>query len=181
LLISEHATFKCECSVRCDNVNIINVPIVQRIRPNTISKKLALEMRKPTLKQGGAACYPQPNYCMNGGTCYTQYTQTTMTAPPTQSKAYPTQSTTTLTTSSTSTTTTTTTLGTTTRYTYVTQPVCGCQPQYTGDRCEIATATTSQSTPTTVSWNNLCKIYADRNMNICQNGGQCVFISDGKG
>lgn len=26
------------------------------------------------LKQGGSACYPQPNYCLNGGTCYTQYT-----------------------------------------------------------------------------------------------------------
>ena len=27
---------------------------------------------------------------------------------------------------------------------------------------------------------DLCKFYADRNMNICQNNGQCVFISDGK-
>ena len=26
---------------------------------------------------------------------------------------------------------------------------------------------------------DLCKFYADRNMNICQNNGQCVFISDG--
>ena len=30
--------------------------------------------KSPLLKQGGDACMPQPNYCMNGGTCYTQIT-----------------------------------------------------------------------------------------------------------
>ena len=87
------------------------------------------------------------------------------------------------TTRSTTTTTPTTTsqAAATTRFNYVTQPVCGCQPSYTGDRCEVPVVPVAATTvATAVSWNNLCKIYADRNMNICQNGGQCVFISDGK-
>lgn len=54
-------------------------------------------------------------------------------------------------------------------------PICSCQPQFTGSRCEQYSPQ-----PTTSDWNNLCRVYTDRNMNICQNGGQCVFISDGK-
>ena len=50
-----------------------------------------------------------------------------------------------------------------------------CQPQFTGSRCEIYSPEPVQN------WNNLCRVYNERNMHICQNGGQCVFISDGKG
>lgn len=178
LWIKGHATFKCECAENCDNVNIINVPVVQRIRPETLSKKLSFNAKRPTLKQGGAACYPHPNYCENGGTCYTQYTQTTTIINKTRKpvEVYATNPT------QTTTTTTKKAPETTTHYTFVTQPVCGCQPAYSGQRCEIPITSPTVAHPitTTVSWNNLCKIYADRNMNICQNGGQCVFISDGK-
>lgn len=38
--------------------------------------------KSASLKQGGSACYPLPNYCMNGGTCYTQYTTQPVTIPP---------------------------------------------------------------------------------------------------
>lgn len=192
----KHATFKCECAVRCENVNIINVPVVQRMRPAHLLKKLNIaHERRPTLKQGGSACHPQPDYCMNGGTCYTQYTQAPVVVPTTQASSVYTvsanstlppayaYSTDTVSRTTTTTTTTTTTMApTTTRLnSYITQPVCGCQPAFTGDRCEQPITTVPATTePTTVSWNNLCKIYADRNMNICQNGGQCVFISDGK-
>ena len=141
---------------------------------------MSFNAKRPTLKQGGAACYPNPNYCENGGTCYTQYTQTKTPINTTTKKfvnVYATNPT-----KTTTTTTTTKAPETTTHYTFVTQPVCGCQPAYSGDRCEIPMTTPIVANPvtTTVSWNNLCKIYADRNMNICQNGGQCVFISDGK-
>ncbi len=174
------------------------MPIVQRIRTENLKKLNYGLSKNPTLKQGGAACYPQPNYCMNGGTCYTQYTQAPVIVTTTQAPSTTTTvSTTTMppsTSSQSSSTlgylitntvsTTTQSVPTTTKYTWISQPVCGCQPQFNGDRCEIPIPTTvapvTYPQPTTVSWNNLCKVYADRNMNICQNGGQCVFISDGK-
>jgi hypothetical protein len=61
-----------------------------------------------------------------------------------------------------------------------------CQPQFSGSRCELYNPTYLQPTPSYTSnsynngWNNLCRVYNDQNLNICQNGGQCVFISDGK-
>ena len=65
--------------------------------------------KSASLKQGGAACYPQPDYCMNGGTCYTQYTTepayvfTTTPATTTELCREPETTTTTTTTTSTST------------------------------------------------------------------------------
>jgi hypothetical protein len=53
------------------------------------------------------------------------------------------------------------------------QPICSCQPDFSGSRCELYNPHDG--------WNNLCRVYNERGMNICQNGGQCVFISDGKG
>ncbi len=96
----------------------------------------------PTLKQGGAACNSYTNYCMNGGTCYTQYT--------TQPASLTTHQTT----------TTTTQKPTTTQYIIVTQPVCGCQPQFFGDRCEqqVHVETVAPSRCSSVQ---------------CLNGGEC--------
>lgn len=102
----------------------------------------AVSARSPSLKQGGAACNPYTNYCMNGGTCYTQYTaQPASTASPA--------------------TTTTTHQPTTTQYIIVTQPVCDCQPQYAGDRCEISTQITTDKP--------LSQCAAVQ----CLNGGEC--------
>ena len=38
----------------------------------------------------------------------------------------------------------------------------------------VTTATTA------TDMTNLCLVYANRNINICQNGGQCVYISAGR-
>lgn len=130
---------------------------------------IGISNAKPGLKEGGAACQPQPDYCMNGGTCYTQYTQrpvyTTVTPrpityapvttpcatapvtlPPVVTNTTPCQTPRPVTYTSAPVTTTcqppvpvyTTQapVQTTTQYVWVTQPVCGCQPQYVGDRCE---------------------------------------------
>lgn len=95
---------------------------------------------KSKLKQGGAACYPQQNYCMNGGTCYTQYTTQPVynptTVPTTTSCVPPVL-------------TTTQVSYTTTQYVIVTQPVCGCQPTYVGDRCETPVTVPSYTQATT--------------------------------
>lgn len=117
------------------------------------------------LKQGGSACYPQPDYCMNGGTCYTQYT------------AQPVPTTTTPCSSPSP--TTTTMAPTTTQYIMVTQPVCGCQPQYAGDRCEVpvtAAPTTVATQPECVSPVVTAKPSRCDAIN-CQNGGTCREIS----
>ncbi|RMZ96451.1 neurogenic locus notch -like protein [Brachionus plicatilis] len=101
----------------------------------------------PLAKQGGASCYQSA--CMNGGTCYTNY------------NVYNTQPIT----------TTTTTSAPSIR------PLCSCQAQFSGSRCELYNP--SNNVPQE-GWNNLCRVYNDKNMNICQNGGQCVYISDNK-
>lgn len=33
---------------------------------------------------------------------------------------------------------------------------------------------------TTHGMANLCQVYASRNMNICQNGGRCIFVAAGR-
>ena len=155
--------------------------------------------RNPSIRQGGDACAPQPNYCMNGGTCFTQITlapvvvtttatttttsspiQICMTFPPstttvtsvssTTTTPATTQTTTTTTQTSQAITQTTTQAGTTTQYVYITQPFCGCQPQYSGDRCEVTLPVTSTSTPTTPFTSKCSTIQ-------CFNGGTCRDIS----
>lgn len=155
---------------------------------------IGLVQAKPGLKQGGAACYPEPNYCQNGGTCYTQYTQQPVPV------TYPTTTSTQEACVQPTTTpeqcippvvvyTTTqrpTQPPTTTQYVWVTQPVCGCQPQYVGDRCEqpatqtVAPVTTTQAcipfateapVVVTVSPVNGCAAVQ------CLNGGSCQEIS----
>ena len=46
---------------------------------------IGVSQAKPGLKQGGDACLKQggSDYCMNGGTCYTQYTQAPVPIPTT--------------------------------------------------------------------------------------------------
>ena len=61
----------------------------------------------------------------------------------------------------------------------VTQPVCGCQPQYAGDRCEVpvtAAPTTVATQPECVSPVVTAKPSRCDAIN-CQNGGTCREIS----
>lgn len=150
---------------------------------------------KPGLKQGGAACFPESNYCLNGGTCYTQYTQqpvpVTMppTYPPTTTPCSPP-----VTTPEACippvvyTTTTTQAPPTTTQYVWVTEPVCGCQPQFVGDRCEepvteattLPTVTYTYAPETTTQ--PACIPYTEAPVSRCDavqclNGGSCNEIS----
>ncbi len=151
---------------------------------------------KPGLKQGGAACIEQ-NYCQNGGTCYTQYTQqpVTVTSPTTTAVTTPSSTqpacvpqVATTTSSATeacipavvTTTQATTQPPTTTQYVWVTEPVCGCQPQYVGDRCEQPVTTQPTQAPTQPS----CMVATQAPAVLtgcaaisCLNGGYCNEIS----
>jgi hypothetical protein len=171
---------------------------------------------KPGLKQGGAACVPEPDYCMNGGTCYTQYTQRPVyhtttprpatyapvttpcaTAPPTYAPVTlpPIITTTPCQTPQTVTTTcqppvpvytTQAPVQTTTQYVWVTQPVCGCQPQYIGDRCEEPVTLPPTLPPTLpATTHTVCVRPTEQPKPVqsrceavqCLNGGTCNEIS----
>jgi hypothetical protein len=82
-----------------------------------------------------------------------------------------------------------------------------CQNQFTGSRCELYNSNSNQNSQTSSNTNNnynannnnnnnnnyvntnnvipqptnLCNVYTSMNRNICQNGGQCVFISNANG
>jgi len=151
---------------------------------------MALVKAKPGLKQGGAACIPEQNYCQNGGTCYTQYTQQPVTV------TFPSTTTTTTQPACVPPVATTTEAcippvvyttqpptqpPTTTQYIWVTEPVCGCQPEYVGNRCEQP-VTAEPSPPVTTQ--AACVPFTEAPAVVsacaaiqCLNGGSCREIN----
>ena len=92
--------------------------------------------------------------------------------------------------------TTTTVAPTTTEYVWITQPVCGCQPQFVGDRCEQPVTQTAAATrgPTTtpaptaepgcipegvstVATTTVAPAMSYCASVSCLNGGSCIEVS----
>ncbi|CAF0943117.1 unnamed protein product [Brachionus calyciflorus] len=137
----------CKCAKSCNTKNSEESKSIVTSKFGNITLKFDSRV-VPLAKQGGVSCYQSA--CMNGGTCYTNY------------NAY---------------TTPVTTTTTTTTSSPIPPPLCSCQAQFYGSRCELYNSGGSQVQE---GWNNLCRVYNDKNMNVCQNGGQCVYISDNK-
>ena len=137
------------------------------------------KLGKMGLRIGGKACMANPNYCQNGGTCYTQVILPSTTKAPVTMPVYKpvcgcrpayqgNQCQVQVTTQA------------PTTQAPTTQPACQTpapttQAPTTQPACQTPAPTPA---PTQRPVIDLCKLYADRGMNICQNGGICQFVAD---
>ena len=157
------------------------------------------KLGKMGLRIGGKACMANPNYCQNGGTCYTQVILPSTTKAPVTMPVYKpvcgcrpayqgnqcqvqvtTQAPTTQAPTTQPACQTPAPTPAPTTQAPTTQPACQTpapttQAPTTQPACQTPAPTPA---PTQRPVIDLCKLYADRGMNICQNGGICQFVAD---